>query len=105
MIEALGNVLPRRIASARQHVDALARQLVAIGPANVLERGYTYTLNDKGGIVRSAGDVHGGDRVTTVLTDGRFDSRVETSGRAAPRREVRGRKRPATDEPDLFDLS
>ncbi|MDP6153719.1 MAG: exodeoxyribonuclease VII large subunit [Phycisphaeraceae bacterium] len=105
VIEALGNVLPRRIASARQHVDALARQLVAIGPANVLERGYTYTLNDKGGIVRSAGDVHGGDRVTTVLTDGRFDSRVETSGRAAPRREVRGRKRPATDEPDLFDLS
>ncbi|MEX2216217.1 MAG: exodeoxyribonuclease VII large subunit, partial [Phycisphaeraceae bacterium] len=69
--------LPRRVVSETQRLDALARQLESVGPMNVLSRGYTYTLDAAGKVLRSASDAKAGDELTTVLSDGRVKSRIE----------------------------
>jgi exodeoxyribonuclease VII large subunit len=49
----------------------------------VLDRGYALVLNQNGGIVRSAAELHPGDALVTRVADGTFTSRVEsTSGTA-----------------------
>ncbi len=64
----------------RRHVDALARQLAAVSPLRVLERGYSLTTDDEGRILRSAGQVRAGQMIRTRLADGRVDSRVLGAG-------------------------
>ncbi len=73
----LVNAMPRRLQADTNRLDALARQLNAVGPQRVLERGYSYTLGPDGRLLRSATDVEPGDRLTTVLHDGRLGSIVE----------------------------
>ncbi len=68
----------------RRHVDALDRHLAAVGPQRVLQRGYTYTLTPDGKLLRSANDANAGDRITTVLHDGKLASIVEGEGGDAP---------------------
>ena len=95
--------VPRRLTAGRERVEALRRQLEALGPMNVLQRGYTYTLGPDGRVLRHAADVAPDDRITTVLRDGRVDSRVEgKAGRAPVRKESRGRRRKGDDGPSLF---
>ena len=69
--------LPRQLEAATKQLDALTRQLEAIGPGSVLSRGYSYTLGPRDKLLRSVHDVQSGDRLTTVLADGRVLSRVE----------------------------
>ena len=89
----------RRASSARDKLDALGRQLAAIGPSNVLHRGYSYTLDPAGRVLRRALDVAAGDRITTVLSEGQLASRVENGATSTPRRRTRG---PRNGEPGLF---
>lgn len=59
-------------------VDLLARHLTAVGPEQVLQRGYSITTFKKGGkVVRSAGQVRPGDRLITRLADGKLESTAE----------------------------
>jgi exodeoxyribonuclease VII large subunit len=63
-----------------QRLEALGRQLEAVGPENVLRRGYTITTRKKGGApVRSAAEVAPGDRVVTRFADGQVESVVDDS--------------------------
>lgn len=64
---------------ATQRVDSLARQLRAVGPAQVLERGYTVTLGPDGKAIRSATQARAGDALTTLLADGKVASVVAGS--------------------------
>ena len=64
----------RALERARQRVDAAERHLRAVHPARVLERGYTYTLDEQGRLIRSARDAEGRPRLTTAFHDGRVDS-------------------------------
>jgi exodeoxyribonuclease VII large subunit len=67
--------------------DAIERQLHGVGPLRVLERGYSITRREDGGVVRSAGEVRAGERVRTRVADGEFGSVVEGGGKgegAAP---------------------
>jgi len=64
------------VRSARQRADALEHQLRAVDPLKVLERGFSVTQRDDGAMVRSTGDVTGGDRVVTRVVDGEFESIV-----------------------------
>jgi exodeoxyribonuclease VII large subunit len=59
-----------------QHVGALDRQLAAFNPLAVLQRGYSVTRREDGRIVRRAGDVRPGQRVTTRVAKGEFESEV-----------------------------
>lgn len=102
--------------AARQKVEALERQLRAVGPMGVLERGFSYTTHTDGRLVRSAGDVGPGEPIITRVADGQFRSTVDglggtgqppppsaPAGPAAPRTTPRRRRSaPGPQEPGLF---
>lgn len=93
----------RRITTSHQQLSALRRQLESIGPRQVLQRGYSYTLGPSNVVLRSTAEIDAGDRITTVLADGRFTSKVD--GPAARRRPTRRstKKRAQDDQISLFD--
>ncbi len=85
----------------RRHSEQLAalhRQLNAVGPQRVLERGFSCTTDAKGKLIRSIKAVRPGQMITTRVADGTFDATV------AGQREALSRKRPAEpdQQPDLF---
>jgi exodeoxyribonuclease VII large subunit len=59
-------------------IDLLARHLTAVGPEQVLKRGYSITTLQKGGkVVRSIDQVQPGDRLITRLSDGEIESTAD----------------------------
>lgn len=100
----------RRLADAQRRLDALARTLEAVGPANVLERGYTYTLGPDGKPLRSTDQAKPGTKLTTVLQDGQVHSTVDggpptpspADNPFKPRRLKPYKKRKTDDGPTLF---
>jgi exodeoxyribonuclease VII large subunit len=85
--------LPQRLTAARHKLDALARHLEAVGPMNVLRRGYSYTLGPDGQVLRRVAAVEAGQRITTVLADGQLASRIEGESEAAGKPGVVPRRR------------
>ena len=101
----------RRLTAALRHAtaagatraDSIARRLESVGPAAVLRRGFSCTRRADGLIIRSADQVSPGERVTTLLASGAFESevsRIDTAGPAPttpipPRRD--GPARPQAD--------
>ena len=76
LAEAGRRLLPDR----RRALDALSTRLDALGPRNVLRRGYSITTLEKNGkIVRQASQVSTGDVLKTTLWQGDVRSTVETS--------------------------
>ena len=67
-----------------ERLDALQRELIVIGPAHVLSRGYSVTTDADGRVVRSTGDAAPGQRVRTLVADGTFESVVEGDAPGAP---------------------
>lgn len=73
---AIVNIQQRR----RREVNALAAHLNAVGPQQVLNRGYSITtLKKTGAVVRSASQVKPGERLLTRLAEGTIESTVEDS--------------------------
>ncbi|XAL99264.1 exodeoxyribonuclease VII large subunit [Phycisphaeraceae bacterium D3-23] len=110
----LGPLLPRVAQTQRDRLDRLARHLEAVGPQRVLERGYTYTTDGDGQVIRSAKDGAAAAALTTVFVDGQVVSLPMTESHAdaesakrlvrqppAPRRPVK-RKRKGGEGPGLF---
>ncbi len=91
-------------------VESLSRELDAVGPGQVLARGYSVTLDASGRPVRSASEVAAGVRVTTRVANGAFESEVigrgsvEVPASRQPRAS-RGprRRRGGRGQMDLFD--
>lgn len=85
----------RALERAGRRLDAADRQLRAIHPSRVLERGYTYTLAGDAGdagdadtpdarrLLRSADEARQADRLVTVFHDGRVISVPQTSSSQA----------------------
>jgi exodeoxyribonuclease VII large subunit len=65
------------VESAHGRLAALRRELEALSPARVLERGYAVVSTADGTVVRRAAQVAPGDRVEISLAAGRLASRVE----------------------------
>ena len=68
----------RRSERFATRVDLVARQLAALSPTRVLERGYSITLGADGQPVRSIDRAEPGTELTTVVADGRISSTVTT---------------------------
>jgi exodeoxyribonuclease VII large subunit len=66
-----------RLVDARRRLDAGRAHMEALSPARVLERGYAVVRTDDGTVVRRAGDVTPGERVTVEVAEGRLGARVE----------------------------
>ena len=78
------------------------RELTAVDPRHVLGRGYSYTTDARGVLIRSIRDVRGGDRMRTHVSDGMIESIVGGSqGRARKRKGGRAEQ----ELPGLFDES
>ncbi len=98
----------RRLATAQQQglttrskeIEAMEKQLQAVSPLNVLTRGYSYTTDEQGRILRSTKDATGGQLIRTHLSDGTIDSRVE--GRPAKPTSRRKSAKPTDTDPGLF---
>lgn len=69
--------LGRRVPQERERVVALRRQLEALSPARVLERGYAVVRTGDGSVVRDAAHVSAGTLVDVELAVGRMAARVE----------------------------
>ena len=74
----LTQLIHARLEQNQLNVGALARALNAVSPLETLGRGYSITRRTEDGqIVRSAQAVQPGDRIETLLAEGRLVSRVE----------------------------
>lgn len=65
------------VADREVELVRLGGLLKALGPSSAFERGFSITTDEEGRIVRSAGKLAAGDRITTRLADGSVTSRVE----------------------------
>lgn len=72
LADAAGGMLAQR----SMRLEAVGRQLRAVGPISVLERGYSVTTLKDGTLVRGPGQVGPGKVVTTRTAGGEFDSQV-----------------------------
>ncbi len=75
----LGRATTVHVRRRRDRVHALGRQLAAVDPHRVLNRGYSYTTTESGALVASVKDVRDGDRIVTQVADGSIDSVVKTA--------------------------
>lgn len=81
-LKSTGIRLSRALTNAQEHraglVQRLERLLNAVGPQQVLDRGYTITTLKKGGeLVRSAMQIKAGDRLVTRFADGQIQSTAD----------------------------
>lgn len=105
----LDELVQARVTAQRDRVAAVDRHLQAVSPAKVLGRGYSYTLGPDGKVIRSPAQVRSGERIVSVLAQGRLLSRVESSeGTPAPQCSLplttkhRHPKRGPAEQPGLF---
>jgi len=69
----------RMLHAHRATLSALDARLHALSPLAVLDRGYALVLSEEGALLRSAAQLHPGDRVLTRMHDGSFTSRIESN--------------------------
>ncbi len=65
-----------RVVLERERLSAAAAVLAARNPAQLLRRGYCILQKDRR-VIRSAGEIEEGDRLTLRMVDGRLKTRVE----------------------------
>ena len=74
--EDLSKYLVRRVSDMKDRVANYKKQLELISPMNVLNRGYSITLDEKGHVISSIKDVASSDRIITKVKDGQIISEV-----------------------------
>ncbi len=78
-LRSLDTLVRKNIAFRREKLADLARTLNAVSPLETIGRGYAIvTDSESGEIVSSVSRLDAGDRVTTRLKDGTFDSTVNS---------------------------
>jgi exodeoxyribonuclease VII large subunit len=65
-----------RIQELGQRLSEIRGKLRLLDPQRVLERGYSITLGADRRVLRSAAEVHSGEKIQTRLGDGTLDSVV-----------------------------
>ena len=80
MLDFITSNIPRltnyRLQFAKQNLDALEKVTVLLNITSTLQRGFAIVTKN-GEIVRSTQNLSKGDQVTTRLSDGEFNSKVE----------------------------
>ncbi|HXH72173.1 MAG TPA: exodeoxyribonuclease VII large subunit [Mariprofundaceae bacterium] len=74
----LHTALAEMLAGHRHHFDLLVGKLQAMGPEQVLERGYTLAYAADGRLLTRATQLHEGDAMQVQFHDGTANARVET---------------------------
>ncbi len=98
------DAMSRVLGASQLCLTGLGRELEAVSPVAVLERGYSVTLDSKGRAVRSIESVKSGETIETRLADGSVKSVVRAGGDPARRPLSRRPKQGSNkDQMDLFD--
>jgi exodeoxyribonuclease VII large subunit len=79
-LRRLGFALQRNLERSAQTLERLSASLVGLDPKAVLGRGYSLTRNARGEVVRDAGTLREGDRLTSVFAHGWSESEVRKRG-------------------------
>ena len=77
--ERLEHGFAGRMEALRGRLEQAGNLLRVLGPQSTLNRGYSITRTEEGGIVHSVSDAAPGTRLLTQLADGTLRSRVEQS--------------------------
>lgn len=99
----LTQALERSIERRQSRLQATAKQLTALSPLAVLERGYSITLLQDGTALRKASDAPAGTILTTRLSGG--ETVESTVGGITPQRPRQKKAQDGNDAPTLFDLT
>lgn len=73
----LAQAVQRKLAREQGRLAVAQAQLQGVGPMATLSRGYAIVRDANGRIVRSAGQVQGGDMLDVQVADGRFPAKVQ----------------------------
>ncbi len=105
----LMRAMEQKTKAAQQLLQEKTRQLRLVGPDEVLGRGFTYTTDASGKLIRSATDAKPGQTLATVFFDGTVESRVTgkeeapSRGRIEPKAPARKPRKASNDDtPGLF---
>lgn len=101
LTERLGRVVRARVDRGTLALSSFERELGAVSPLAVLQRGYSVTFDARGNALRSASEVGPGETIQTRLPDGTVRSIVE--GEPAKVRPQPPTAAPPPDQMDLFD--
>ncbi|QEF97057.1 Exodeoxyribonuclease 7 large subunit [Stieleria maiorica] len=71
------SAIDRRLQQSKSDVATLAASLAALSPLNTLARGYSVTSDSGGNAISHASQLKAGQRVTTRLANGSFESVVD----------------------------
>ncbi|MCC5822604.1 MAG: exodeoxyribonuclease VII large subunit [Phycisphaerales bacterium] len=82
--DRLDRAVRTRARAAADTLDALHRELHAVGPLQVLARGFSVTTTPDGRLLRAAGEVTAGDEILTRLQSGTIRSGVLGPGDTTP---------------------
>ena len=78
-LTAIAHAMRTRLLQQKSRLEQSERQLKALSPVAVLERGYALVFNAAGKLVRSTTQVQPGDEISAQLSDGRVIAKVEKS--------------------------
>jgi exodeoxyribonuclease VII large subunit len=78
--DRLGSSISQRLERQHSRLEHLAQTLNVVSPLATLGRGYAIVQDAKGGIVRSAGQLKTGDKVSARVANGHIDATVTSVG-------------------------
>ncbi len=73
----IGNLSTQRLTRAAEKLKGIEQLIHSLGPASVLKRGFSLTLDADGRAITDTANLQPGDRVRTKLARGEFSSVVE----------------------------
>ncbi len=96
---ALHGAMARRLGDGRWRVDSGGRELEAISPHRVLDRGYSWTTTSDGRLVKSADRVSPGEVIRTRVSEGEITSTVMPDNERGEAPPARAPKRTSPPKP------
>ena len=75
LLSEINTLIPGYIKKNKQRIDQLTKSIQYLSPDKVIKRGYSLSILN-GKIIQKLSDLNLGDKITTRISDGSFDSEV-----------------------------
>ncbi len=104
--DILKSYVETRLTKLGSMLETRGKMLEALSYERTLDRGYALVRNDQGKLVRSAGSVHSGAKISVEFSDGPIGAIVEGDGPLKGAKKPAAKKKPAgkkeSDQGSLF---
>ncbi|EKD26405.1 MAG: Exodeoxyribonuclease 7 large subunit [uncultured bacterium] len=79
LFNLLNKSMQSTLAMKKEEIKKLSLLLTSLSPYNILERGYSISLDSlTNKVIRKINDLHSGQTICTILKDGKFESEVKS---------------------------